>query len=77
MLTWPGQFIEHLIPILHRLVIYFHNHMPYDRGPDSLVRNGKVNVGTIAGVEFEDWPYRRADLLTLHIRGVTGNTHGE
>src|SRR5436309_11127339 len=77
MLPRSGQLVEHLIPILHWLAIQFHNHMPYNRRADSFVRNGKVNVGTVAAVELQDWPYRRTHLLTLHVGGVTGNTESQ
>src|SRR5438876_3867529 len=51
--------------------------MTYNRRADSFVRNGKVNVGTVAAVELQDWPYRRTHLLTLHVGGVTGNTESQ
>src|SRR5207248_8584067 len=77
MLPRSSQLVEHLIPILHWMAIQFHNHMPYNRRADSFVRNGKVNVGTVAAVELQDWPYRRTHLLTLHVGGVTGNTESQ
>jgi hypothetical protein len=48
--------------------------MPDNRWSDPFVGEGKVNVGRIAAVEFEDWPYCRAHLLALHVGGVARNT---
>jgi hypothetical protein len=75
MLTRYEQFLEHLIPILHRLVIHFDNDMPDDRRANPFVREAKMNVGRVAAVEFEDWLYRRAHLLALPVGGIAGNTH--
>ncbi|PYL63830.1 MAG: hypothetical protein DMF20_11725 [Verrucomicrobia bacterium] len=36
-----------------------------------------MNVGRVAAVEFENWPYCRANLLALHVSGVTGNTQSQ
>ena len=51
--------------------------MPYDCPANPFVRNAKVNIWPIAAVELEDWPYRRAHLLALHVRGVPGNTQSQ
>src|SRR5262249_62166726 len=77
MLPASGQFIEDFIPSLHRLVVYLYDDVPYDRRPDPFIRKSKVNVGTIAAVELENWPHCRAHLLALHVCSVTGNTHSE
>ena len=47
--------------------------MPDNRRSDPFVGQGKVNVGRIAAVEFEDGPDRRAHLLALHVSGISGN----
>jgi len=63
-----------LLPIPHLLAIYPYNDMPDNRRPDPFVGEGKVNVGRIAAVEFEDRPYRGTHLLALHVGGISGNT---
>ena len=75
MVSGPKNFIEHLNPILHRLIIHFHNHMLDDRWSDAFVGEGKSN-GPIAAIELENRPDRSAHLLALHVSGVTGNTQG-
>jgi hypothetical protein len=47
--------------------------MPDNRRSDPFVGEGKVNVGRIAAVEFEDGPHRGTHLLALHVGGVTGH----
>ena len=64
---------ECLLPIPHRLAIHPYNDMPDNRRPDPFVGEGKVNVGRIAAVEFEDGPHRGTHLLALHVGGVTGH----
>jgi len=61
-------------PIPYRLAIYHYNDMPDNRRTDSFVGEGKVNVGRIAAVEFENGPDRGTHLLALHVSGVTGHT---
>ena len=65
---------ECLLPIPYRLAIHSYDDMPDNRRSDPFVGEGKVNVGRIAAVEFEDRPHRRAHLLALHMSGVTRNT---
>ena len=77
LLAGSKDFVECLLPVPHRLAIHLYNDMPDNRRSNSLVGEGKVNVWSIAAVEFEDWPHRRAHLLALHVRGVTRNTQGE
>jgi hypothetical protein len=77
MLSRSNEFIKHLIPILNWLVVHFDNDMPYDRRADTFVGNGEMNVGPIAAIELENWPYRRAHLLALHVCGVSRNTQSE
>jgi len=74
MLPRSEYFLERLLPIPDRLPIYHYNDMPDNRRSDSFVSEGKVNVGRIAAIEFENRPHRRAHLLALHVRGVTGHT---
>ena len=71
----PGSehFLECLLPIPHRLAIHFYNDMPDNRRSDPFVGEDEVN-GRIAAVEFEDGPHRGADLLALHVGGISGNT---
>src|SRR5262249_33473032 len=80
LLTWmisgPKNFFEHLGPILHRLIIHLENNMLNDCWSDAFVGKGKSNR-SIAAVELEDRPYRRAHLLALHVGGVTGDTHSQ
>ena len=64
--------IEHLVPILHRLIIHFHEDMLDDRRPHALVREGKSN-GPIAAIELENRPDRSAHLLALDVSRVTGD----
>jgi hypothetical protein len=40
------------------------------------VIQSQANEGFVARVVFEDWPDSRADLLSLHIGGVTRNEQG-
>jgi len=63
-----------LLPIPHLLAIYPYNDMPDNRRPDPFIGEGKVNVGRIAAIEFEDRPYRGTHLLALHVGGISGNT---
>ena len=77
MPTRSEQYLQRFPPILHRLVIHVHDNVANDRRTDPFVGEGKVNVGRIAAVEFEDWPHRRAHLLALHVGGVTGNTQSQ
>src|SRR5260370_23370373 len=65
------------MPIFYRLIIHLYNDMPNDCRADPFVTQGKVNVGGIAAIEFEDWPYRCAHLLALHVGCVTGNTQSQ
>src|SRR5437660_12528534 len=65
---------ECLLPIPHRLAIYPYNDMPDNRRSDPFVGEGKVNVGRIAAVEFEDRPHRGPHFLALHVRGIGENT---
>src|SRR6266536_4919579 len=74
MLPRSDYFLECLLPIPHRMPIYHYNDMPDNRRPYPFVGQGKVNVGRIAAVEFEDGPHRRTHLLALHVGGVSGNT---
>ena len=73
MLPRSEYFLEHLIPILHRLTIHLYDDISDNRRADSLVRERKVNVGRVTAVEFENGPHRGPHLLALHISGVTGN----
>src|SRR5438477_1329598 len=77
MLPRSYEPVERLIPILHRLAIHLHNDISDNRGTDSFVGEGKMNVGRVTAIEFEDWPHRRAHLLALHVGGVTGNTQSQ
>ena len=70
----PQYSPECLFPIPHRLAIHFYNDMGDNRRSDPLVGEGKMNVGRIAAVEFEDRPYRGTHLLALHVGGISGNT---
>src|SRR5207247_3031707 len=74
MLPRSYEPVEHLIPILYRLAIHFHHDVPDNRGTDSFVGEGKMNVGRVTAIEFEDRPQRRAHLLAVQVGGVTGNT---
>jgi hypothetical protein len=65
---------ECLLPIPHRLAIYPYNDIPDNRRSDPFVGQGKVNVGRIAAVEFEDGPHRGNHLLALHVGGISRNT---
>ncbi len=51
--------------------------MTNDCRSDPFVREGKVNVGRIAAVEFEDGPHRGTHLLALHVSRVTRNTQSQ
>ena len=73
MLPRSEYFLEHVIPIPHRLTIHFYDDISDNRRANSFVRKGKVNVRRVAAVEFEDGPDRGAHLLALHISGVPGN----
>lgn len=66
------KFVEHRRPIPDRLAVYFYNRMFDDGRADSLVSEREMN-GTIARIEFEDWPHLRAHLLALHVSSVAGN----
>jgi hypothetical protein len=77
MLPRSQYFLECLSPIPHRLAIHLYNDMSDNRWSDPFVGEGKVNVGRIAAVEFEDWSHSRAHLLALHIGGVTGDTQSQ
>jgi hypothetical protein len=77
MLPRSQYFLEGLPPIPHRLAVYLYNDMPDNRRSDPFVGEGKVNVGRIAAVEFEDWPHRRAHLLALHVGGVPRNAQSQ
>ena len=74
MLPRSQYSLERLLPIPDRLPIHPYNDMPDNRRSDSFVSEGKVNVGRIAGVEFQDRPHRGAHLLALHVGGITGHT---
>jgi hypothetical protein len=73
MVSRPKNFLEHVSPILHRLIIDLHDDMLNNRRSDPFVGEGKVN-GPIAAVEFEDGPHRSTHLLALHVGGISGNT---
>jgi hypothetical protein len=77
MLPRSQYFLEGLPPILHRLAIHLYNDMPDNRRADPFVGEGKVNIGRIAGVEFEDGPHRGTHLLALHVGSVTRNTQSQ
>ena len=77
MLSRPEQFLHRFIPIFYRLIIHFHYDVPDQRRTDTFVSKRKMNVGRVAAVELEDWPYHRAHLLALHVGGVTGHTDSE
>jgi len=64
---------ERLLPIPDRLTIHLHNDMPDNRRSDPFVSESKVNVGRIAGVEFQDGPHRGTHLLALHVGGISGH----
>src|SRR5262249_9386999 len=64
-------------PIFYRLIIHFHYDVPDQRRTDTFVSKRKMNVGRVAAVELEDWPYRRAHLLALHVSGVSSNAHSQ
>ena len=71
----PGSedFLEHFGPIAHRLTIHFHNDMADNGRTDAFVGRGKMNVGIVAAIEFQDGPDGGAHLLALHVSGVTGD----
>ena len=77
ILARSQQFLEYLSPILHRLVVYLYDNIFDDGWADSFVSQGKMNVGSIAGLVLEDRPDRRAHLLALHPSGITGNTQSQ
>ena len=77
MLSRPEQFLHRFIPIFYRLIIHFHYDILDQRRTDTFVSKRKMNVGRVAAVELEDWPYRRTHLLPLHVGGVTGNTESQ
>ena len=74
MLPRSQYSLECLLPIPHRLAIHPYNDMADNRRSDPFVGKGKVNVGRIAAVEFEDGPHRGTHLLALHVSGITGHT---
>src|SRR5262249_48704318 len=74
MLARSHQFIEGLLPILHRLVVYSNDHILYDRRARPLVGESEVNIRRIATIELKNRPNRRAHLLALHVGSVSGNT---
>ncbi len=74
ILTRSQQFLEYLSPIPHRLVVYLYDDIFDDGRADSFVSQGKMNVGSIAGLVLENWPNCRAHLLALHAGGISGNT---
>lgn len=76
MFSRSKNFFEHFIPIPYRLTIYFYNHMLYDRRSNTFVGQGELNRA-VAGIEFKDWPDRRANLLALHVGGVTGDAQSQ
>src|ERR1043166_10090172 len=77
MLPRSEYFLECLLPIPDRLPIYHYNDMPDNRRPYPFVGEGKVNVGRIAAVEFQDGPHRGTHFLALHVAGVTRNTQSQ
>jgi hypothetical protein len=77
MLPRSQYFLEGLPPIPHRLAIDPYNDMPDNRRSDPFVSEGKVDVGRIAAVEFEDGPHSGTHLLALHVGGVTRNTQSQ
>src|SRR4030095_11615921 len=76
MVSGSKNFFEHLGPIPYRLTIHLQNDMLNNCWSDAFVGEGKSN-GTIAAIEFENWPDGRPHLLPLHVSGVTGNAHSE
>jgi len=72
----PKNFFEHLGPILYRPIIHLQNDMLNDCWSDAFIGEGKSNR-TITAIELQDWPDRRAHLLSLHEGGITGNTHSQ
>src|SRR4029453_1240468 len=77
MLTRSEQFLHRFTPIFYRLIIHFYYDMPDQRRTDTFVGKRKMNVGRVAAVELEDWPYRCAHLLALHVSGVSSNAHSQ
>jgi hypothetical protein len=73
MISGTKNLFEHLGPLLHWLAIHSHHDMFNDRRPDPFVSESKLNR-SVAAIEFQDGPDRRAHLLSLPVSGVTGNT---
>jgi hypothetical protein len=48
--------------------------MSENRRSYPFIGEGKVNVGRIAAVEFEDGPHSGTHLLALHVGGIRRNT---
>jgi hypothetical protein len=67
------KFPEDVVPVSNWFAIHSYYNVADDRGPYSFVLKGKANHGVVARIVFEDRPDRRADLLALHLSGVTGN----
>jgi hypothetical protein len=70
------QFLQCIVPVRGRLVVHFHDDVTNDGGTYPFVIQSQANEGFVARVVFEDWPDSRADLLSLHIGGVTRNEQG-
>src|SRR4051812_6029572 len=72
MISGSKNFLEHLGPILHRLIIHLHDDMLDDRWSNAFVGEGKANR-PVAVIELQNRPDRSTHLLALHVSGVTGN----
>ena len=72
MVSRPKNFLEHFVPILHRLIVNFDDDMFNNCRSDAFVGEGELDR-SVAGVEFENRPDSCAHLLALHVGGITGN----
>jgi len=72
----PKHLFQHFIPILHRLAVDLHDHVVYNRRPDTFVGQRELNRA-VAGIELKDGPHRGAYLLALDPSCVTGNTQSQ
>ena len=54
ILTRSQQSLQYLSPIPHRLAVYLYDDIFDDGRADSFVSQGKMNVGSIAGLILEN-----------------------
>jgi hypothetical protein len=72
MISGSKNFLEHLGPSLHRLIIHLHDDVLNDRWSNAFVAEAKPNR-PVAVIELQNRPNRSTHLLALRVSGVTGN----